>query len=121
MSNEFDYNDYPQKEGDFQPGPWGPMGDPRFPERLWLPTQGSMEAAPGLTIGTVHHTEPICRVSGYLQPVVENAHLIAAAPEMYAALILVDDYFSNEREPLSKECVTVRAALAKAQGENDVQ
>lgn len=39
-----------------------------------------MEAAPGITLGSHDHTEPLCRVSGYLRPVVENAKLIAIAP-----------------------------------------
>jgi hypothetical protein len=52
------------------PGPWDRYGDYRFPIK---PQQGSLEAAPGLSIGSVTHTEPIARFSGYLMPVEENA------------------------------------------------
>ena len=41
---------------------WNYFGGPDAKE----PKQGSMEAAPGLTIGTPHNTEPIARFSGYL-------------------------------------------------------
>ncbi len=41
---------------------WGYYGGPDAME----PKQGSLEAAPGLTIGTPHNTEPIARFSGYL-------------------------------------------------------
>jgi hypothetical protein len=35
--------------------------------------QGSLEAAPGLTIGSPHHSEPIARFSGYLMNAEANA------------------------------------------------
>lgn len=68
------------------PGPWGPYRNPNCDDP-WILTQGTFEAAPGLSIGSIHHTEPICRVSGYLLPALRNAKLIAAAPEMLAALV----------------------------------
>lgn len=69
------------------PGPWYPMLDgPRIDRKEWEPWLALMEAAPGLTIGSVGHTEPICRVSGYLRPVEANARLIAAAPDLLAVL-----------------------------------
>lgn len=52
----------------------------------WEPWTAYMEAGAGLTIASPTNTEPICRVSGYLQPVVANARLIAAAPALLAAL-----------------------------------
>lgn len=69
------------------PGPWGPMADGGATENeAWTPKQGALESAPGITIGSVHHTEPICRVSGYFLPLLPNARLIASAPELLKAL-----------------------------------
>ena len=80
------------KQGTPSPGPWAPMGDGPKPDRKpWEPWTAFMEAAPGLTIGSAGHTEPVCRVSGYLRPVVANARLIAAAPDLLAALKAVSD------------------------------
>jgi hypothetical protein len=47
----------------------GPVGDGK-------PWTAFMEAAPGLTIGTTDHTEPFCRVSGYLRDVEANTELL---------------------------------------------
>ena len=72
-----------------------------------------MEVSPGLTIGSIHHTEPICRVFGYLLPVVTNARLISAAPDMEKALevALADGGLRYSTRPI------LEAALAKARGE----
>ena len=84
MNDEFEYKEYPQK-GQHQFGPWGPSDDPNL-KCKWQLRRELLESAPGLTIFSVHNTEPICRVSGYMQPVVENARLIAAAPDMLEVL-----------------------------------
>ena len=55
-------------------GPWGRYGTGK-------PMQGKLEAAPGLSIGSVTHTEPLCRVSGYLLPLEANAEFILHARE----------------------------------------
>ena len=68
------------------PGPWQPMNDGPRNRQPWEPWIAYAEAAPGLTIASPHNTEPICRVNGYLQPVEANARLIAAAPDLLAAL-----------------------------------
>jgi hypothetical protein len=47
----------------------GPIGDGK-------PWKAYMEASPGLTIGTTDHTEPFCRVSGYLRDAKANAELL---------------------------------------------
>lgn len=57
------------------PTPWGVMHD--GPAGDGMPWVAFREAAPGLTIGSPHNTELICRVSGYLQPVEANAaHIV---------------------------------------------
>ena len=99
---------------EYTQGPWGPMGNPHLtPEELWTPSKGAMEVSPGLTIGSIHHTEPICRVFGYLLPVVTNARLISAAPDMEKALevALADGGLRYSTRPI------LEAALAKARGE----
>ncbi len=118
------------------PGPWGSMAGPSDDETIaWTPIQGKLEPAPGLTIGSPHNTEPICRVFGYMQPVVANARLIAAAPEMYEALILAQGeleglpeelrerwkgYETGKRKrdiDLAQAAVdAIRAAISKAKG-----
>lgn len=60
------------------PGPWGRYGWPG-PDGEIRPLQGAIEAAPGLSIGSVEHTEPIARFSGYLLPVEANADFSAHA------------------------------------------
>ena len=95
-------------------GPWGPMGNPNSTkEELWTPSKGAMEPAPGLTIGSPHNAEPICRVLGYLQPVILNAHVIVASPEMVKVLELVARWTGCP--PGMKHIV--KAVLAKAKGE----
>lgn len=60
-------------------GKWQFMND------FVLRKQAYNEAAPGITIFSPYNTEPICRVSGYLQPLEANARLIAAAPDLLEA------------------------------------
>ena len=103
------------------PGPWGPMGPVDKP---WELNQGTLEAAPGITIGSVTHTEPICRVSGYLQPLEANARLIAAAPELLEACELAEavlaeheQHDGDEPSRESEAAVACRAAIAKTKTE----
>ena len=96
------------------PGPWDAFG---APGDQWIPKQGSLEAAPGLSIGSAHHTEPICRVNGYLLPLESNARLITAAPEMLAALeAYLKDFACVEAGCHMKSYDLARAAIAKAKG-----
>ena len=106
------------------PGPWQPMMDgPKRDRKPWEPWEALMEAAPGLTIGCRSSTEPICRVSGYLQPVKANARLIAAAPELLAALkaakAVIEDIGEWEigTKPRSEILHTINVAIAKAEAE----
>ena len=119
-------------EPEYTLGPWGPYGNPyQTPEELWTPNKGIMEVSPGLTMGSIHHTEPLCRVFGYLLPVVANAHLIAAAPDTLESLIevlpiaeglLIRDC-SESGEDMSPEDAAkferAHKAIAKARGRND--
>lgn len=65
-------------------GPWGIMND--GPNGDMMPWKASNEAAPGLTIGSLHNTEYIARVNGYCLPIEANALLIIAAPDLLTAL-----------------------------------
>ena len=79
-------------ETKYTQGPWGPYGNPYSTlEELWTPSKGAMEVSPGLTIGSIRHSEPICRVFGYLLPAVANARLIVAAPDLLEAIVADGD------------------------------
>lgn len=96
------------------PGPWNRFGH-------WEPRKGSLETAPSLSVGSVHHTEPICRVSGYLHDVEANTNLIAAAPdglqtaeETYLSLLLhPNDSWRTHNQHVYG---TLRDFIAKATG-----
>ena len=108
-------------EPEYTQGPWGPYGNYSTPEELWTPNRGVMEVSPGLTIGSIHHTEPICRVFGYLLPVVTNARLISAAPDLLEALeqlVTRNKQGKVDGITLSRDrWERAGAALAKARGE----
>lgn len=77
------------------PGLWGRYGyweNGKQPQ----PHKGSMEAAPGLTIGTTGHTEPIARFSGYGHDVSINADYVTVL--VNSAKDLLDDIDSLELE-----------------------
>lgn len=86
-------------------GPWGLRGD------AVCRRQAFGEVAPGITIGSPHNTEPICRVSGYCQPLEANASLIASAPDLLAACIHVLGCIENKDGDMER---VVRAAVARA-------
>lgn len=59
------------------PGPYGIMLDgPRGDGKPW---QAHGESRPGLTVGSIMHTEPVARMSGYLMPVQANAEFLINA------------------------------------------
>lgn len=96
------------------PGTWGLYGDPKHPE----PSRGAFEAAPGLSIGSVTHTEPIARVSGYLHPVEANAALIAGAPVWLAQLCDRLETVTGERDALRTAFAGVYERIADEWGED---
>ena len=117
-------------EPEYTQGPWAPMGNPYLtPEELWTPSKGALEVSPGLTMGSIHHTEPICRVFGYLLPVVANARLIAASPDTLESLIevlpiaeglLIRDCSESGEDMSPEEAAKFKRAhkaIAKAKGE----
>ena len=117
---------------EYTPGHWGPMGNPYLtPEELWTPSKGGMDALPGLTIGSIHHTEPICRVFGWLLPVVANARLISASPDTLESLIevlpiaerlLIRDCSESGEDMSPEEAAKferAHKAIAKAKGETN--
>ena len=98
------------------PGPWGPMVGPES-VNPWNPTQGAYETeAGGLTIGSASHTEPICRVSGYLHDLEANARLIAAAPDLLAACEHFVWKCENGMARSKESYGQMKAAIDKAKG-----
>jgi len=79
-------------------GPWGRYGNIIPGEHEIKPRQGSLEAAPSLSIGSVAHTEPICRVHGYLHPVEANSDFIATARNKWDALLDVVEEVDDGHE-----------------------
>ena len=96
---------------------WLPMLDGPDPKRdLWEPWQvfGEPEAG-GLTIGSVGHTEPLCRVSAYLRPAAYHARLICAVPQFLALTIAVAEHFKDTDAPLGEQAPAIIASI-KATG-----
>lgn len=96
------------------------MTDGALYRKPWEPWKAMMEAAPGLTIGSAHNTEPVCRVSGYLQPCVANAKLIAAAPLLYeacAALLALVEFMQKQHPEVYDRSAMIPTddPIAKAQ------
>lgn len=71
-------------ESQHTPEPWGIMND--GPAGDGKPWQTYKELRPGLTISSPHNTEPIGRLSGYLQPIEANAERILACVNGCAGL-----------------------------------
>ena len=86
------------------PGPWTARKAPERNAYAW-----DVEGAQG-TVSTIARMALVDRVS----EVEGNAHLIAAAPAMYEALLLVLDDFGGDYKGPTIDAV--RAALAQADG-----
>jgi len=82
-------------------GPWGYYGSE-------VATQGAWEAAPGLSVGSVKHTEPIARFSGYLMDPRCNADF---AIQARTDLPLVIETAVELRRALKESCW--QASLAR--------
>jgi len=98
------------------PGPWGRYGDTRTGKVE--PRQGSMEAAPGLCIGSVQHTEPIARFSGYLMNVEANADFVVAARTDIPALIAEIRFLISQNDTLAEGTEVLLAELDRARKDN---
>jgi hypothetical protein len=110
-------------ETKFTPGPWHQSHRECHDEGYR--TQVYPANDPDNTIATLHwHSVKI--TSGFTTDREANAHLIAAAPELYEALELALDLDENELVDFAKYGLTkdlditkkYRAALAKARGES---
>jgi hypothetical protein len=118
----------------FTPGPWvamGPMPDrslighysvkPIFDEGLWyiLP-ENNVERLPIAIVDCADdHYEPLRTITAP-----SDAHLIAAAPEMYGAIkaMIADDAFAELCAGIGEEPEWLKLgklAIAKAEGNND--
>lgn len=107
----------------FTPGPWSVAADYDNKLHVCSPWNDRVKPKNSDTYGSYLGAH-ICEVphQGEDAPVVTltqakaNAHLIAAAPELYEALDLFIDWM-NEEEGAHALCDKGRAALAKARGE----
>lgn len=93
----------------FTPGPWTPVKVPGGDYRIQYNSKGNW-------LGLVYHDDD--------QPerAKADARLIAAAPELYEALVIAQDYaqwvFQQHGEPdVGLDLKRINAALAKARGE----
>lgn len=103
-------------EAKFTPGPW----DYCKPHKRWLVYPESARDG-----GIDYYIAEAINVDGRFAEAKANAHLIAAAPEMYAALKEIEWIFEGKEDitdsggpnDAMRACETVRAALRKARGE----
>lgn len=99
------------------PGPWGRYGSSIDPltgrDGPPRPSKGSLEAAPGLSIGSVQHTEPLARFSGYLLPVEANADLVVAAVNALPALLAEVRALRDDAEELRATREEIRAVAER--------
>ena len=93
-------------KAEFTPGPWKCIKDEMFDGRI----------VPADAYGNSRGDGPICQVFNAYGRKDNNAHLIAAAPEMYEALRNIEN--DDGRIPASIWNMR-NAALAKARGEKE--
>jgi len=106
-------------ETKFTPGPWKAIRDPLHYGSLSTVYAGSTEEKAGIG------AQMLVQVGGWSNPTEQeaNAHLIAAAPELYEALeeIIQDVQQTSTGDITGTGCWEAldkaRAALAKARGE----
>ncbi len=101
----------------FTPGPWS--------RSQWRETDGEGELmARGWQILAGGHLLPLCEQTGGAEEAEANAALIAAAPDLYAALTKINEWacFASEEDvsarlmALQQIGLHARAAIAKAEG-----
>lgn len=85
--------------------------DPTYRQAAWAVME---PAAGGLTIASPVNTEPICRVSGYLQPVVGNARFIARARTLLPQLA---DAVEQEHAEVVRLCVAMLTVVGTPEAE----
>lgn len=99
------------------------MSEAKFTEGPWTAVDNGaywdvLEKAPGYRgqVCSVHDAENINGITRDEQ--IANAHLIAAAPELYEALDNALDILKNDKRSYVQDAATeCRMALAKARGE----
>lgn len=92
------------------PGLWGRFGywrEGKPPQ----PVQTPLEAAPGLSVGSTRHTEPVARFNGYGTDVEANADFVT---------ILVNhiDDLLNDLDELEEENWLLKETIAKSGNKN---
>lgn len=97
----------------FTPGPWAECKDGNCSCGYVFGAGGEVYVAKLLTLDD--EVDPVAA----FEQLTANAHLIAAAPELYEALAaMVARYASTDAWEVPMDCdVAARAALAKARGE----
>lgn len=94
------------------PGPWRPSMGYEGEENRWCVTVASEPHY--IVIAMIHNGAP----GGTLDTEAANAHLVAAAPTLLAALELAHEALSDDRwYGQSTTAITIRAAIALAKGE----
>lgn len=92
------------------PGLWGRFGywKQNLPPQ---PTKTPLEAAPGLTIGSTRHTEPIARFNGYGMDVQANADFVTV-------LVNHIDDLLNDLDELEEENWLLKETIAQSGNKN---
>lgn len=92
------------------PGLWGRFG-------YWKnsvppqPVKGTLEAAPGLSIGSTRHTEPVARFNGYGMDVEANADYVTVLVNYIEDLL-------NDLDELEEENWLLKETLQRNSGKN---
>lgn len=96
------------KVGAHTPGPWVPKGGAN--------DANCIADAAGHAVATAYYRDPSWAKDGETEA---NARLIAAAPDLLEALVVMERYHHENECAMdddTAECLMMRAAIAKAEG-----